>query len=245
MRRLIRQFVPSGIRLQLRLWQRERADRSAKLHRQFARPASLPASGEVVCQLSQPIFHTSGSEAKKHNLALAIGRVSRILIRPGEVFSFWQVIGPPTAANGFQKGRNIINGELKTGYGGGLCQMAGLLYHLGLIGGLDPIERHPHSLDLYREEERYTPLGADATVVYGYKDLRLRNRHPNPVWFAFELSSEEIRGKLWCSTPINTSKVEFKRTTQDQRGTTVETWREIEGKGELLFTVHYLKWDRK
>ena len=56
-----------------------------------------------------------------------------------------------------------------------------MLYHLALVGGLEIVERHPHSIDIYREEDRYAPLGADATVVWGFKDLRLRNPYPSAV----------------------------------------------------------------
>jgi hypothetical protein len=35
-----------------------------------------------------------------------------------------------------------------------------LLYHLALLGGLEMIERHPRSIDLYREDDRFARLNA-------------------------------------------------------------------------------------
>jgi hypothetical protein len=49
------------------------------------------------------------------------------------------------------------------------------VYHIGIIAGLDIIERYNHSVDIYTDDTRFAPLGTDATVVYGYKDLRIRN----------------------------------------------------------------------
>ncbi len=241
MRWLIRQLVPAKLRLTIRLWQRRQADRKNGLLPYFAQVGDPPIAAQVIYHLRQPIFQTSGSVAKVHNLRIAIDRIAQLLILPQQVFSFWDVIGPATAKNGFQQGRNIINGKLKADYGGGLCQMAGLLYHLGLIGGLDIVERHPHSLDLYQENERYAPLGADATVVFAYKDLRMRNPHPYPLWFRFQLGPDQLSGELFSSVGFSVCEVEFRRTQSSAQTTTVETWREQQGKQVLIDTVIYPK----
>ncbi len=88
--------------------------------------------------------------------------------------------------------RNLVNGKIQFTYGGGICQVAGILYHLALMAGLDILERHSHSLDIYTEVERFTPLGADATVVYGYKDLRIRNNTGHPICFEIYITGNEI-----------------------------------------------------
>jgi vancomycin resistance protein VanW len=74
--------------------------------------------------------------------------------------------------------------------------LSGLLYHLALVGGLEIVERHAHSVDIYREHERYTPLGADATVVWGFKDLRLRNPYPFAVAITCFLDGMRLVGQL-------------------------------------------------
>ena len=53
--------------------------------------------------------------------------------------------------------------------------MSGLIYYVSLMAGLEVLERHPHSRDIYDDQTRYAPLGADATVAYGFKDLRVLN----------------------------------------------------------------------
>jgi len=176
-----------------------------------------------------------------HNLRLATDRVEDILIPPGGIFSFWHVIGSPSARRGYQQGRNIINGRLQADYGGGLCQLAGLLYHLGLQAGLTIVERHPHSLDIYEDHERYSPLGADATVVYGYKDLRLQNPYPHSLWFRFQLAENQLQGKLWAEQEIPLWIVRFKTTKTTTTSTTVITYRQQRELLEHLGKVTYKK----
>jgi hypothetical protein len=60
------------------------------------------------------------------------------------------------------------------------------------------VERHQHSVDIYTEENRYTPLGTDATVVFGYKDLRIRNPYHFPIQFWFSVEENHFIGEL-CS----------------------------------------------
>jgi vancomycin resistance protein YoaR len=96
--------------------------------------------------------------------------------------------------------------------GGGLCQLSGLAYELGLRAEMEVVERHPHSLDFYTEATPFTPLGLDATVVWGYKDLRLRNTSRRPVAFAFELRVDQIIGTILSRQPLQAAKLEIART---------------------------------
>ncbi|MGC9505229.1 MAG: VanW family protein [Baaleninema sp.] len=161
-------------------------------------------------KLSQPIKNTSHSENKKHNLARAIACLENRLIYPGEIFSFWHWVGEPNRKNGYREGRAIVNDKLKTNVGGGLCQLSGIIYFLILKAGILPQERHPHSQDIYTEETRFTPLGSDATVVYGYKDLRFKNTLAIPICFKFALLDTEITGALCSDAEIKEWNVKFK-----------------------------------
>jgi vancomycin resistance protein VanW len=156
---------------------------------------------------------------KLANLRLAGARVGRFVVRPGETFSFWRAVGPPTARRGFLPGRNLIGGELKEDYGGGLCQLSGLLYHLALLSGLEIIERHNHSTDIYQDHERFTPLGADATVVYGYRDLMVRNTFDASVYFSVVVEDDRVDGSLHCRDEMTARALEFRlvRVAKDEK----------------------------
>jgi vancomycin resistance protein VanW len=167
--------------------------------------------------LQQKIVPGQMYENKLQNLRRGASLVDGIVLQPGQAFSFWHCIGRASRANGFVEGRNIIQGRLQREFGGGLCQLSSLLYHLALLGGLHISERHPHSLDLYREEDRFAPLGADATVVWGVKDLRWSNPFP----FAIQLGCWESEGGLYANLSSEVSwqvrRVEFSRESLPPR----------------------------
>jgi len=73
---------------------------------------------------------------------------------------------------------------------------------LGIRAGMIVRERHPHSRDLYTEETRFTPLGLDATVAYGFKDLRLQNCLGQPLRFSFVIDDTSITAQLEAAEPL-------------------------------------------
>lgn len=133
---------------------------------------------------------------KLTNLRLACSALDGRLLHPDGRWSFWHLVGRPSAARGYTEGRTIKDGRLVRDVGGGLCQLSSLLYHLALVGGLEVIERHAHTLDIYRDEERYMPLGSDATVVWGFKDLRLRNPYVSQVAMSCSVDADRVRASL-------------------------------------------------
>ena len=162
-------------------------------------------------------------EAKVHNVTLALKSVNDLLIPPRAIFSFWHVVGRPTGARGFMPGRSLLVGELRPNYGGGLCQWSGLMYYVSLMAGLEVLERHPHSRDIYDDQTRYAPLGADATVAYGFKDLRVLNAYSFSVCFRASVTPATVSCCLCCPQPVEEHVVEFARTVKEHGLTTVET----------------------
>lgn len=158
---------------------------------------------------TQVIHETPTAEAKRHNLRLAADALQRTVIAPGEVFSFARIVGPPILTRGFRAGRTLVDGEVAASIGGGLCQLSGLLYLAALECGLEIVERHPHSLDIYTEATRFAPLGADATVVYGHRDLRFRNTLDVAIGFACEVDAGEVTLALCAPRPFARRAIAF------------------------------------
>jgi vancomycin resistance protein VanW len=205
---LLRSWIPSSVKLQVRIWRRNVRDLQRGIFFQI-KHAHRPAPFAHTLSLSQKILSTETLEAKCHNLHLATQKMHLLVIESCDVFSFWKIVGKPDAQNGFQKSRNLIQGRLATDYGGGLCQLSGIIYHLALMADLEIIERHPHSIDLYHQAERYSPLGADATVVYGYKDLRIRNPFSFPIQFSFEMTESSLLARLHTPFSIPENSINF------------------------------------
>lgn len=216
----VRTWVPLSWRQELKHWQRQWRDHRAQ--RSFGDSRS-PQTSEQPLRIIQPILHSSFYENKLKNIERACMLLSSTSILPHQRWSFWHRLGRPTRGNGFHPGRNLVNGEMSAQVGGGLCQMSSMLYHLALLAGLRVEERHPHSLDIYDDHQRYTPLGADATVVWGTKDLRFFNPHSFELVFVLRIEDAHLVGEVHSAVSLPTYALEFKRQAIDEKTNLVET----------------------
>ena len=199
-------------KLQRRRWLRWLRDLRSGRWRLFSqKKVAREAAFGFEVSLAQPIMPGATLANKLSNIRLASQKMDRLCLQPGEILSFWAVVGRPSLRRGFRFSRNIVGGQVSEAVGGGLCQVSGILYHLALLAGLDVVERHPHSLDIYREEDRFSPLGADATVVYGYKDLRIQNCHDFPVALSLEVQDGRLTAALLSPQPLRERNIEFRR----------------------------------
>lgn len=112
----------------------------------------------------------------KINIRVACDRINDHVIRPGESFSFNNVVGPRTSDYGFVAAPTYMGSETTNTEGGGVCLVSSLLYKAGLESGLAVLEREPHS----RTISTVLP-GYDATVWYGRHDLKLKNTSNEPI----------------------------------------------------------------
>jgi vancomycin resistance protein VanW len=150
-------------------------------------------------------------ESKVHNLELACARLDRLVIQPGEIFSFCHTVGRTTRRKGYVDGLEMHHGALVGAPGGGLCQMSNLLYWMALHLDLQVLERHRHEADLFPDDERSVPFGMGATVFYNYLDLQFRNTLTQPL-----LLRVTVQRPLLCGSVLSTSEkafdVEFRET---------------------------------
>lgn len=214
LRKALRRWVPFALRLALARLHRAGRDWLDGNHARLARCIAPPYDLPPALQVEQAIRQSPLWEGKLANLQRGAAILDGVLMAPGEVFSFWHWIGPPTAARGFAVGRAIRDDAATGDPGGGLCQLSGIIYELGLRSGLHIAERHAHSRDLYASEaERFTPLGLDATVVWPWKDLRLENRLDGPL--VLRLSVEGMVLKAWLQAEVELTKPPVTLERQD------------------------------
>jgi len=233
---MIRKLIPKEIKRQIRLVQRKTSDKKKGIDLKFVQKNQnhdVESLTFPISEIRQPIFYNPLSANKVDNIRLAIKEISAVSIAPGNIFSFWYLLGNPTQKKGYKKGRNIIGDSLQEDIGGGLCQVSGMLYHLALVSGLEILERHNHTLDLYEEDKRYTPLGADATVVYGYKDFRFKNNFDVPIRLTFEVDQISFIGHLLAGSALPKCNVRFDRKDYPNKRT-IETYRAIENQQEVF-----------
>ena len=113
---------------------------------------------------------------RSSNLRIAASTLNGAVIPPGQEFSFNTAVGPREFSTGYKEALIILQNEFKPGIGGGICQVSSTLYNAALLANLPIVERHNHSVAV-----DYVPVGTDATVTYGGKDLRFKNDTDSPI----------------------------------------------------------------
>ena len=111
-----------------------------------------------------------GDPNRIHNVQLVAHLVDDKLIAPGTTFSFNGTTGERSADKGFLEAPVIVNGELQTGLGGGVCQVSTTVFNAAFEAGLPITARTNHALYI-----SHYPLGRDATVNYPDIDLKFVN----------------------------------------------------------------------
>ena len=218
---MIRRLIPRRLRLFARILMTYLADFKQGYHAQFALPNNLAFDAKPVISLTQEL---KPNEAKLINLRIACKAIGQIIIQPNEIFSFWKSVGAPTKRKGFVSSRSIEGNQINTTVGGGLCQISGLIYYLSLKAGLEIIERHNHSMDIYTDDTRFAPLGSDATLVYGYKDLRVKNNHGTALKFDFVFDAAYLTIKLMAKDVIQEREIVFREETLSNSKVEVKTY---------------------
>lgn len=135
---------------------------------------------------------------KVTNLKLASTKINGIILKPGETFSFWQLVGKPTKAKGYLEGMVLSNGSFHPGVGGGLCQLSNLIYWMALHTPLTVTERWRHTHDVFPDSNRTQPFASGATVVYNYVDLQIRNDTQDDYQLFVEVRDAELSGEWRC-----------------------------------------------
>ena len=135
-------------------------------------------------------------ENKVTNIELACKKVNKIVIHPGEVFSYWKTIGYPSKRKGYKEGLVISKKGMKSGYGGGLCQMGNMIHYLVLNSPLEVVELHHHSDALFPDERRKVPFGTGTSVCYNYIDYRFKNTTDQDVQILVWCENGELCGEL-------------------------------------------------
>ncbi|NLP13472.1 MAG: VanW family protein [Clostridium sp.] len=137
------------------------------------------------------------------NLKIAVGRLNSVVINPGETFSYWKLIGRPSAGKGYVKGMVLFNGGFRSGIGGGLCQLSNLIYWMTLHTPLTVTERHRHSYDVFPDSDRKQPFGSGATCVYNYRDLQIYNGTNQPFQLRVYLDDKYLHGEWRTTQKLN------------------------------------------
>jgi vancomycin resistance protein VanW len=231
----------------LRVQQRQ-AFRQVRWHigrETFARqksPSLLPCNvyrhqSKLRRYLSQDPQDHLWQDNKVRNHALALPHIDGIIIRPGETFSFWRLVGRPSAARGFVEGMQLSQGRAKGGIGGGLCQIANMLHWLALHSPLEVTQRADHSFNPFPDQGRVIPFGSGAALFYNYVDLWLFNPTDQNFQLHLWMTDTQLKGEIRCENQLpHRYRIIERNSGFERQGTGWlrhnEIWRETVAKGQ-------------
>ncbi len=141
---------------------------------------------------------------KAVNLNLATPKVSGVIIKPNEIFSFWELVGSCSIKNGYKEGLMISNGSTSKGIGGGMCQFTNLIHWLVLHTPMRITEHHHHDgMDLFPDFGRQIPFGTGTSIVYNYLDYRFKNTTDITFQLITYTSEDYLHGEIRADKPLN------------------------------------------
>ena len=174
------------------------------------------------------------------NIRRAASVIDGTILRAGATFSMNAVLGERTIAKGYVPAPQISgNNSFTDSVGGGISQVATMLYNGAFFAGLELIEHQPHTLYI----DRYPP-GREATISWGGPELIFRNDWPAAVLISLEAAESSITVRFFSSRLGRRVETETSAPYGHGGGSfTVEYTRRVYRDSKLLsnerFRTHY------
>lgn len=192
---------------------------------------------EINTRLSSYSTNFTPSASRGGNIAVATSRINGKLLAPGETLSVDKTILSRNAANGYFKAGSYLNGQTVQTYGGGVCQVSTTLYGAIIRTGLIPIERNAHSMAVH-----YAPLGLDAAISEGYKDLKITNTYDRPIYIQGITSGGRLTFNVYGASDLLGGYTYKPRSTVSKNGLSADSWlQKLDGNGNVVSEVHLFK----
>lgn len=146
---------------------------------------------------------------KIHNLKLAAKTMNRLVILPGETFSFWQIVRSADRNEPYKDGLCLVDGKIRGSYGGGLCLLSDMLFWMFLHTPMTVVERHGHRSEAFPRTTKDLPCGTDAAVSEGWLDLKVRNETDNTFQIVIDFDEQFMKGRILSKSPVKTDYAVF------------------------------------
>jgi vancomycin resistance protein YoaR len=144
--------------------------------------------------ISEFTTHYPAGQPRVVNIQRASNVIDGTILSPGATFSMNETLGERTTAKGYVPAPQIAGNTFVDSVGGGISQVATMLYNGAFFAGLELVEHQPHSLYI----DRY-PLGREATISWGGPELIVRNDWPAAVLIKLEATETSITTRFFSS----------------------------------------------
>ena len=128
------------------------------------------------------------------NIRRAAAAIDGTILPPGGTFSMNDALGERTIAKGYVAAPQISGSSFVDSVGGGISQVATMLYNGAFFAGLELVEHQPHTLYI----DRY-PLGREATISWGGPELIFRNDWQASVLIKLDTTETSITVRFFSS----------------------------------------------
>lgn len=133
------------------------------------------------------------SAARAQNIKVSSEKYNGFIIKPGETFSFNNILGEVDASTGYAAEKVIKAKSIQYEYGGGICQVSTTLFRAAMAAGLPIVERKNHSFAV----AYYSPQGFDATIYPGVSDLKFINNTANHILLQTKMASTKLTFEIY------------------------------------------------
>jgi vancomycin resistance protein YoaR len=173
-------------------------------------------------QISTFTTYLPDNPVRTNNIKIAARQLNGAYVAPGETFSLNGLLGPRTAAKGYQKAGVINAGRLTEDYGGGISQLSTTLFNAVFFSGAKIEEFHPHSFYI----SRY-PEGREATISWPDVDNRFTNDTGAGILINASVNGDEVTvsfdgrkayDKVEANKSARRNLVQPKKITDNKKG---------------------------
>jgi len=156
--------------------------------------------------LSENSLVLPGADSNRSsNIKIVIDILNDLIIMPGQEFDFNSLVGELTEIKGYKDA--IIYPEIqdKKVLGGGVSDVASVLFISALSSSLDVTERHNSEYVINKDL-----LGLDADIKYGTKNLKFKNNTAYPIKFNLRYSNSQMICKIYGTNEYSGRVVQIK-----------------------------------
>ena len=181
----------------------------------------------------------SGSSSNRiNNIKVASGRLNNVILAPGQALSVSTAILPRTAENGYKMAGVYSGGKTVQGIGGGICQVSSTTYNAVMNAGLLVTSRYPHSMPVH-----YLPLGQDAAISAGSKDMVFVNNYSTPIILQTSCSNSSLTVSVYADAATLAGRT-YKFYAKNTGSLSAQSYRDTYLNGvlvgtELVASSHY------
>lgn len=179
-------------------------------------------------------FNPGGSRGT--NIRVATQHLDGTLVAPGETISVDRLIKSRNAKNGYLPAGSYLNGKTVQTYGGGVCQVSTTLYGAVIRAGIIPVERNAHSMAV-----SYVPLGLDAAISEGYKDLKIKNTYDLPIYIEGVVNGGTLTFSIYGNEHLLDGYTYKPISTSNKNGLNADSWLQKIKDGQVVEKIHLFK----